>query len=139
MSSLTSTKDKQGDRITITRRDAGKKSVTALGACYLAPATMNLLLAERATAQSRPEDATFNSSMRICNYLPAVEDEVMVDFVDVFGPGTETIPGGNDPDHGAARAFMDLLDGSARVDTQCTGANIVISNLAVARVKDAAI
>ena len=36
----------------MSRREALKKSAVTLGACYLAPATMDLLLADRATAAS---------------------------------------------------------------------------------------
>ncbi len=43
--------DKQ-DRMS--RREALKKSAVTLGACYLAPATVDLLLADRATAASIP-------------------------------------------------------------------------------------
>ncbi len=38
----------------MSRREALKKSAVTLGACYLAPATMDLLLADRATAASVP-------------------------------------------------------------------------------------
>ncbi len=96
----------------ISRREALKRSVVALSACYLAPATMNLLLADKASAQgSGTEDETFNSELRCCNFLPNVDDYVTVDFIDVFGPGTEDIPGGSDPDQGSSRSFPDLLDG----------------------------
>ena len=97
---------------TISRREALKGSVVALGACYLAPATMNLLLADKASAQgSGGEEETFNSQLRCCNFLPNADDFVTVDFIDIFGPGTEDIPGGNDPDQGTSRSFPDLLDG----------------------------
>lgn len=36
----------------MSRREAISKSAIAIGSCYLAPATLNLLLADRATAQS---------------------------------------------------------------------------------------
>lgn len=42
----------------MSRREALKKSAVALGACYLAPATLDLLLADRATAQSIPPAPT---------------------------------------------------------------------------------
>jgi hypothetical protein len=96
----------------ISRREAIKGSVVALGACYLAPATMNLLLADKASAQgSGGEEETFNSELRCCNFLPNVNDIVTVDYIDVFGPGTEDIPGGSNPDQGTSRSFPDLLDG----------------------------
>jgi hypothetical protein len=97
----------------ISRREALKTSAIALGSCYLAPATMNLLLADSASAQGSggQEDESFSSSLRICNFLLKYEDMVRVAFIDVFGPSVTLIPGGNDPNSGVSYNFPDLLDG----------------------------
>lgn len=53
----------------ITRRKALEKSALAIGACYLAPATLDLLLASRATAQSIIVGGLSGSSIGcVCNF-----------------------------------------------------------------------
>lgn len=104
----------ESDANTISRRAALKGSAVALGACYLAPATMNLLLADRAAAQvgsGPPESETYNSELRVCNYLTTSSDEVHVEFIDMFGPGEDWIPGGQEPGLSTSRMYADLLDG----------------------------
>jgi hypothetical protein len=105
--------DSQGcEKGIISRRQALQGSVAVLSACYLAPVTMDLLLADSASAQgSGGENETFNSEFRCCNFLLNASDFVTVEFVDIFGPGLTRIPGGNDPDSGVSYRFSDLLDG----------------------------
>ncbi len=101
------------DEIRISRREALRNSAFALGTCYLAPATLNLLLADSASAQgSGTEEETFNSSLRVCNFLLNYDDVVSVAFIDIFGPSVTLIPGGNDPNSGVSYSFPDLLDGA---------------------------
>ena len=98
----------------ISRRAALKTSALALGSCYLAPATLNLLLADSASAQGSggEENETFSSSLRVCNFLLNYDDMVSVEFIDIFGPSITLIPGGNDPNSGVSYKFPDLLDGA---------------------------
>ena len=58
----------------ITRRKALKTSAFALGACYLAPSTLDLLLADRATAQSGVGGVGGTRIGCVCNFSTQVID-----------------------------------------------------------------
>ncbi len=87
----------------ITRRKAIKTSAFALGACYLAPATLDLLLADRATAQSDPPPpppvgGLGASRVCVCNFSKVgvavtfleVDNIICDENLETTDPGAET-------------------------------------------------
>jgi hypothetical protein len=100
-----------GNRLTdgITRRKALKTSAIALGACYLAPTTLDLLLADRATAQSGVGGVGGNRVACVCNFSTStvnvwylkIDSSVCDENGETDDPGVETVytvPGTNLPE-----------------------------------------
>ncbi len=100
------------EKSVVSRRQALKGSVAAIGVCYLAPTTLNLLLAERATAQSdipppEPPEPEYPWTLRACNFM---DDQgtstVVVEYIDILGYDSVIIP------QNGRQEFPDLLDAS---------------------------
>ena len=108
----------------LSRRQAIKKSSIALGACYLAPATLNLLLADRATAQSDippPEpEPEYNRRLCVCNFMPLETDVLTVEYIDILGWDTVLLPGGTGVTEQST--FDKIMDNSEAIITVSTPA-----------------